>query len=144
MMRISVAFVPALARQAEGSVCIVIDVLRASSTLVTMFDRGCRVVVVTPDVASARAGIAGDRLLGGGRARLAAAGSPPRPEDSALAALALVRESGAGSGSAATTPADRALLVFRQADSGRHLAKLGLWADVEHCARFDVSTTVPC
>src|SRR5438067_8213769 len=65
MMRISVAFVPALARQAEGSVCIVIDVLRASSTLVTMFDRGCRVVVVTPDVASARAGIAGDRLLCG-------------------------------------------------------------------------------
>ncbi len=52
-MRVDVALTPALIRGAEPAVCVVVDVLRASTTCVTMFDRGIEMVVVaaTPDAA---------------------------------------------------------------------------------------------
>ncbi|HEV2472500.1 MAG TPA: 2-phosphosulfolactate phosphatase [Chthonomonadales bacterium] len=40
-MQIRVAFLPSLARTVESSVCIVIDVLRATSVITTLFERGC-------------------------------------------------------------------------------------------------------
>lgn len=39
----------------DGRVCIVVDVLRASSTVVTMLGRGCQRVVVAADIEEARA-----------------------------------------------------------------------------------------
>ncbi|MHB8578229.1 MAG: 2-phosphosulfolactate phosphatase, partial [Dehalococcoidia bacterium] len=44
-MRIDVAFLPSLVRHPEHSVCIVIDVLRATSTLATMFAQGVEDIV---------------------------------------------------------------------------------------------------
>ncbi len=59
-MRLHVAFLPSLvlprrSGSAEGGqVCIVVDVIRASTTLVTMVERGARQVCIAGDVASAR------------------------------------------------------------------------------------------
>jgi 2-phosphosulfolactate phosphatase len=51
---VNVALVPGEARRWRGTVCIVVDVLRASSSIVTLFDRGCRSVVPARSVAEAR------------------------------------------------------------------------------------------
>jgi 2-phosphosulfolactate phosphatase len=40
--------------ETAGRVCIVVDVLRASSTMVTLLERGCERIVVSADVAQAR------------------------------------------------------------------------------------------
>jgi 2-phosphosulfolactate phosphatase len=53
-MRIEVALVPRLASEVEAKVCVVIDVLRATSTLVVLIERGVRVVVVCGTLAEAR------------------------------------------------------------------------------------------
>lgn len=53
-MRIDVTFTPALLPRAEGDVCIVIDALRATSTLATMFASGLRAVLVVGSLAEAR------------------------------------------------------------------------------------------
>lgn len=53
-MRIEVAFTPASLPNPEGKVCIVIDALRATSTLATMFARGLDAAFVAGSLAEAR------------------------------------------------------------------------------------------
>jgi 2-phosphosulfolactate phosphatase len=53
-MQIEVSFVPRLASDVEAKVCVVIDALRATSTLVVLFERGVREVVVCGTLAEAR------------------------------------------------------------------------------------------
>ena len=53
-MRIEVTFVPRLASEVEAKVCVVIDVLRATSTRVVLIERGVREVVVCGTLAEAR------------------------------------------------------------------------------------------
>ena len=53
-MRIEVTFVPRLASDVEAKVCIVIDVLRATSTLVVLIEKGVKEVVVCGTLAEAR------------------------------------------------------------------------------------------
>ncbi len=45
---------PRLAEDLGHKVCIVIDVLRATTTLVTSFERGCHRVILANDLAEAR------------------------------------------------------------------------------------------
>jgi 2-phosphosulfolactate phosphatase len=58
----------------KGNVCIVVDVLRASSSIVTLLERGCERLVVAADIAEARRlhGRLTDHLLCG-----EAGGTPP-------------------------------------------------------------------
>lgn len=44
-----VAVLPALVHDVESRVCVVVDVIRASSTVVALFDRGCREVLLSRD-----------------------------------------------------------------------------------------------
>jgi 2-phosphosulfolactate phosphatase len=53
-MEIDVALVPASARGGTGTVCIVIDELRASSTITTLLDRRCDRVLVAVELGAAR------------------------------------------------------------------------------------------
>jgi 2-phosphosulfolactate phosphatase len=53
-MQVEVTFVPRLASDVEAKVCIVIDALRATSTLVVLIERGVREVVVCGTLAEAR------------------------------------------------------------------------------------------
>jgi 2-phosphosulfolactate phosphatase len=53
-MQIDVALVPQQADDWEHLVCIVVDVIRASSTLVTLFERGMETVYVAGEVDEAR------------------------------------------------------------------------------------------
>ena len=53
-MRLDVALLPRLLRRPESSVCLLIDVLRASSSIVTLFARGAEEVVVANSTAAAR------------------------------------------------------------------------------------------
>lgn len=66
-MRLAVAFTPALATPAPRALCVVIDVLRATTTLTTLLERGVADVVVAADLDTARAlrDTAPDRLLAG-------------------------------------------------------------------------------
>lgn len=52
-MRLDVALLPGQAPAYAGSVCVVVDVLRASSTIVTMLDRGAVEVIPAPDIDAA-------------------------------------------------------------------------------------------
>jgi 2-phosphosulfolactate phosphatase len=54
MVRLDVAFAPTLLADFSGRVCIVVDVLRASSTIVTMLERGAQEVLLTPTIDEAR------------------------------------------------------------------------------------------
>lgn len=54
IMRIEVAFTPALLTDPARKVCVVIDVLRATSTVVTMFGRGLAEALVAETVDEAR------------------------------------------------------------------------------------------
>lgn len=56
-MHVEVACLPRDATRLPQRVALVIDVIRATTTLVTMFERGARSVILTRDVASARAAI---------------------------------------------------------------------------------------
>ncbi len=53
-MRLDVALLPRLLRKPESSVCLLIDALRASSSIVTLFAQGAEEVVVAGSIASAR------------------------------------------------------------------------------------------
>jgi 2-phosphosulfolactate phosphatase len=53
-MDIKVAFMPQLAGDVSRAVCIVIDALRATTVVATLFDRGCARVYAAPDHESAR------------------------------------------------------------------------------------------
>jgi 2-phosphosulfolactate phosphatase len=53
-VRLDVALVPALLADLSRRVCIVVDVLRASSTIVTMLERGVQEVLLAPTIAEAR------------------------------------------------------------------------------------------
>lgn len=53
-MRIDVALLPGQRFDAERSVCVVVDVLRASSSIVTLLDRGAASVIAAADVQAAR------------------------------------------------------------------------------------------
>jgi len=53
-MRIEVSFLPRLVSEVEAKVCVVIDVLRATSSLVVLMERGVREVVVCGTLAEAR------------------------------------------------------------------------------------------
>jgi 2-phosphosulfolactate phosphatase len=53
-VRVEVSFVPAALPEPEGRVCIVVDALRATSTLTTMFARGMESVLVVKSLADAR------------------------------------------------------------------------------------------
>jgi 2-phosphosulfolactate phosphatase len=53
-MNIDVAFVPAEARRWPPMVCVVIDELRASSTITTLIDLGCTDISVTASLREAR------------------------------------------------------------------------------------------
>ncbi|MGB2695422.1 MAG: 2-phosphosulfolactate phosphatase [Dehalococcoidia bacterium] len=53
-MRIEVAFTPALLTHPERKLCVVIDVLRATSTAATMFGRGLQELLVAETVEDAR------------------------------------------------------------------------------------------
>lgn len=52
-MRLDVALLPGQAPAYSGSVCVIVDVLRASSTIVTMLDRGAAEVLAAPDIDTA-------------------------------------------------------------------------------------------
>ncbi|HEY8766515.1 MAG TPA: 2-phosphosulfolactate phosphatase [Dehalococcoidia bacterium] len=53
-MRIDVAILPGQRFDASASVCVVVDVLRASSSIVTLLERGCEAVVAATDIEEAR------------------------------------------------------------------------------------------
>jgi 2-phosphosulfolactate phosphatase len=53
-MRIDVALLPGQAVERAGAVCVVVDVLRASSSIVTLLERGASCVVTAADIAAAR------------------------------------------------------------------------------------------
>jgi 2-phosphosulfolactate phosphatase len=53
-VRLDVVPVPALLTDLSNQVCIVVDVLRASSSIVTMLERGAQEVLVAPTVKEAR------------------------------------------------------------------------------------------
>jgi 2-phosphosulfolactate phosphatase len=53
-MRISVALMPQLAGDVSGAVCVVVDVLRATSVIATLFDRHCPRVYVADSHEKAR------------------------------------------------------------------------------------------
>lgn len=76
--RLEVAFTPALLREPERKVCVVIDVLRMTSSAVAMFGRGLAELLVVAGVAQAR------RLAGPRRRALLcgeAGGLPPKGFD---------------------------------------------------------------
>ncbi len=71
-MRIDVALVPAEARRWTDSVCVVLDELRASSTIVALLDRGATAVIPAASLAEARriAGRLGPTALLAGERRV--------------------------------------------------------------------------
>jgi 2-phosphosulfolactate phosphatase len=72
---LDVAFLPSEARSLANTVCIVVDVLRASSTIVTLFERGCPRVLLAKSVSEGRRmARAGGHLLAGERNGLPPAG----------------------------------------------------------------------
>lgn len=54
-MRVEVALLPGQSQEIKRSVCVVVDVLRASSSIVTLLERGARRVLAAPDIDAARA-----------------------------------------------------------------------------------------
>lgn len=53
-MEVHVAFLPAEAGDVRRCVAVVVDVLRATTSILTLFERGCAEVIVAPSVAAAR------------------------------------------------------------------------------------------
>ncbi|HKV85283.1 MAG TPA: 2-phosphosulfolactate phosphatase [Ktedonobacterales bacterium] len=54
-LRLDVALAPAMSTHRNSTVAIVVDVIRATTTLAVMFEHGCRRVLVAPDITNARA-----------------------------------------------------------------------------------------
>jgi 2-phosphosulfolactate phosphatase len=52
--RVDVALLPGQLHDLDGSVCVVVDVLRASSSVVTLLERGAEEVVAAKDIEEAR------------------------------------------------------------------------------------------
>src|SRR2546430_17668234 len=80
-MRLHVAFLPSLmapgrAGWGQGQICLVVDVIRASSSLVTIVERGASRILIAGDVESARQAAASwvDAVLAGEEEGLAPAG----------------------------------------------------------------------
>src|SRR5438046_7193193 len=92
-MRLHVAFLPSLmapgrAGWGQGQICLVVDVIRASTSLVTIVERGASRILIAGDVSAARqAAVSGsDVILAGEEEGLAPAGfdygnSPVRSEE---------------------------------------------------------------
>lgn len=53
-MRLDVAFLPRDLRDADEAVCIVVDLVRATTTVTTLFEAGCTDVYAAPSIDSAR------------------------------------------------------------------------------------------
>jgi len=53
-MKLDVAFLPSLLREPERHVCVVVDVLRASSSLVTLLERGVEEALLAASIGEAR------------------------------------------------------------------------------------------
>ncbi len=53
-MRLGVAFLPSLLREPQRYVCVVVDVLRASSSVVVLMERGVEEVLLAPGIGQAR------------------------------------------------------------------------------------------
>ena len=53
-VKVDVAFLPGLLRDPAGHVCVVVDALRASTSLVTMVERGLAEAVISDDLNEAR------------------------------------------------------------------------------------------
>jgi 2-phosphosulfolactate phosphatase len=53
-LQIDVAILPGQRFDASASVCVVVDVLRASSSIVTLLERGCEAVVAATDIEEAQ------------------------------------------------------------------------------------------
>src|SRR5262245_24374769 len=53
-MQVRVALLPQLAGEVSGAVCIVVDVLRATTVIATLFERGCPRVYVAASHETAR------------------------------------------------------------------------------------------
>src|SRR2546427_5920773 len=80
-MRLHVAFLPSLmapgrAGWGQGQICLVVDVIRASTSLVTIVERGASPILIAGDVGAARqAAVSGsDVILAGEEEGLAPAG----------------------------------------------------------------------
>jgi 2-phosphosulfolactate phosphatase len=54
-MQIDVALLPGQRFDAAASVCVIVDVLRASSSIVTLLERGAGSVIAASDIEAARA-----------------------------------------------------------------------------------------
>lgn len=93
-MFVEVAFLPRLLRNPAGKTCVVIDVLRASTTLVAAFERGLARAVIAPGPGSARrlARQLGPGVLLGGEV----GGLPPRGFDLGNSPLEYLRADLAG------------------------------------------------
>ncbi len=94
-MKIRVAFLPRQIDHVQGEVCVVIDVMRASTFLATLFDRGCPEVYVCGDLAVGRDWRErlgpGTLLCGEIRGGMPGPGCDYPPSPSAVAALELHR-----------------------------------------------------
>jgi len=112
-MRIEVSLFPAQTFDASRSVCIVVDVLRASSSIVTLLERGASPVVAAAGIDEARAlhGRLPDYLLCGERG-----GLPPRGFDYGNSPAEFSRLALAGRGAIlATSNGTRLLAQLAQA-----------------------------
>src|SRR3989304_844573 len=152
-LRLDVALLPSLIQDAR-SVFAVVDVLRASTSIVTLLERGVPAVIPSASVEEARAlrkRFPGHLLCG------EQDGLPPpgfdygnSPAEFAAASLdrrppILATPPDAPISPRAASPAARAGLPAALA-SARHGAELiaaGFAADIEHCARLDASACVP-
>jgi 2-phosphosulfolactate phosphatase len=89
-MHVDVALVPREARFWPDTVCVVVDQLRASSTLTTLLDLGCPAVFVTRSLAEARAiGHATGALVAGERRGLTPRGFDANNSPAELSRMAV-------------------------------------------------------
>jgi 2-phosphosulfolactate phosphatase len=116
-MNLDVAFLPSLAVNRTNTVCIVVDVLRASSTVVTLFERGCRQVLLAMSVSEGRRlAREGGHLLAGERDGLPPAGfdlgnSPAELKEMNLAGRTVVLTTSNGTAAMQRVAGARAVLV---------------------------------
>jgi 2-phosphosulfolactate phosphatase len=113
LTRTDVALVPGQVLDPAGSVCVVVDVLRASSSIVTLLERGAAPVIAAADIDKARAlhGRLPDYLLCGERD-----GLPPEGFDFGNSPAEFARAELAGRGAILATSNGTRLLA-RLADA---------------------------
>ena len=113
-MEIHVAFVPQEAGDMRRRVAVVIDVLRATTSILTLFERGCAEVLVAPTVDAARRCVSESEM----RVRTAGeeGGLPPAGFEFGNSPAAFARADVSGSRVViATTNGTRALHAVREA-----------------------------